>query len=95
MTAMAVGAVAAYLLGAIPIGFLIARAFGVDDIRRHGSGSIGMTNVMRTAGKVPAILTLLGDAAKGAIAVVIGTEVTGLGMTIATAVALAWIVIEW
>jgi glycerol-3-phosphate acyltransferase PlsY len=66
------GAVVAYLIGAIPIGFLVARVFGVTDIRRHGSGNIGMTNVLRTAGKTPAILTLVGDVMKGAVAVAIG-----------------------
>lgn len=66
------GAVVAYLVGAIPVGFLVARAFGVGDIRRHGSGNIGMTNVLRTAGKTPAILTLAGDVVKGALAVVAG-----------------------
>ena len=48
---------------------LVARAFGVADIRRQGSGNIGATNVLRTAGRLPAILTLLGDAGKGAAAV--------------------------
>jgi glycerol-3-phosphate acyltransferase PlsY len=71
------GAVVAYLVGAIPIGFLIARAFGVGDIRRHGSGNIGMTNVLRTAGKTPAILTLVGDVVKGAAAVWSAGAVTG------------------
>ena len=71
------GAVVAYLVGAIPIGFLVARAFGIGDIRRHGSGNIGMTNVLRTAGKTPAILTLVGDVAKGAAAVAIGGAVVG------------------
>jgi glycerol-3-phosphate acyltransferase PlsY len=63
---------AAYLIGAVPIGFLIGRAFGVADIRRHGSGTIGATNVLRTAGWVPAVLTLAGDVAKGYLAVVVG-----------------------
>ncbi len=49
--AILAGAVVAYLIGAIPIGFLIARVFGIADIRRHGSGNIGMTNVLRTAGQ--------------------------------------------
>jgi glycerol-3-phosphate acyltransferase PlsY len=80
MTAIAVGAVAAYLIGAIPIGFLIARAFGIGDIRRHGSGTIGMTNVLRTAGKLPAILTLAGDVVKGAVAVMLGGQLAGVGM---------------
>ena len=55
----------AYLIGAIPIGWLVARAVGVGDIRRHGSGTIGATNVLRTLGWLPAIVTLLGDVAKG------------------------------
>jgi glycerol-3-phosphate acyltransferase PlsY len=67
----------AYLVGAVPIGFLVARAFGVGDIRRHGSGNIGMTNVLRTAGKTPAILTLAGDVVKGVVAVMAGAAVAG------------------
>jgi len=68
---LAIGA--AYLIGAVPIGYLVGRAFGVADIRRHGSGTIGATNVLRTAGRLPAILTLAGDVAKGYLAVVVGT----------------------
>ena len=44
--------VAAYLIGALPLGFLIARAWGIGDIRRHGSGNIGMTNVLRSEGNI-------------------------------------------
>jgi acyl phosphate:glycerol-3-phosphate acyltransferase len=55
---LAIGA--AYLIGAVPVGYLVGRAFGVADIRRHGSGTIGATNVLRTAGRLPAILTLAG-----------------------------------
>jgi glycerol-3-phosphate acyltransferase PlsY len=69
--------VAAYLIGAVPIGFLIARAFGVADIRRHGSGNIGTTNVLRTLGKGPAILTLIGDVAKGWCAVLVAAAISG------------------
>jgi acyl phosphate:glycerol-3-phosphate acyltransferase len=58
-------ALVAYLIGAVPIGWLIAKAFGIGDIRQHGSGNIGATNVLRTAGRGPAIATLLGDVAKG------------------------------
>jgi glycerol-3-phosphate acyltransferase PlsY len=72
------GLLAAYLIGAIPVGFLVARAAGGTDIRRSGSGNIGATNVLRTLGKGPAILTLLGDIVKGYLAVsaagAIGTE---------------------
>ncbi|MGH7389823.1 MAG: glycerol-3-phosphate 1-O-acyltransferase PlsY [Candidatus Rokuibacteriota bacterium] len=78
--------VAAYLIGALPLGFLIARAWGIGDIRRHGSGNIGMTNVLRTAGRTPAILTLVGDVAKGYLAVVAGAAIAG-GEPAATAAA--------
>jgi acyl phosphate:glycerol-3-phosphate acyltransferase len=72
------GILAAYLIGAIPVGFLVARAAGSADIRRAGSGSIGATNVLRTLGVLPAVLTLVGDVVKGYLAVTaaraIGTE---------------------
>ena len=51
----------AYLVGAIPTGYLVSRAFGVSDITRHGSGNIGASNVLRTLGKAPAVLTLVGN----------------------------------
>ncbi len=73
--ALALGA--AYLVGALPLGFLVARAFGVGDIRRHGSGTIGATNVLRAAGWVPALLTLGGDIAKGYLAVAAGAALAG------------------
>ena len=58
-----------YLLGSIPFGLLLAIAGGKGDIRDIGSGSIGATNVLRTGSKPLAALTLLLDAAKGALAV--------------------------
>jgi len=58
-----------YLIGSIPVGLLVARAAGGFDIRGRGSGNIGATNVLRTLGPVPAVLTLLGDVAKGYVAV--------------------------
>lgn len=61
----------AFLLGSIPTGLIIARARGIDP-RRTGSGNIGATNVLRTAGKWPAFFTLTGDIFKGAAAVFIG-----------------------
>jgi acyl phosphate:glycerol-3-phosphate acyltransferase len=63
------GLVASYLIGAIPVGLLVARAAGGFDIRGKGSGNIGATNVLRTLGPVPAVLTLLGDVVKGYLAV--------------------------
>ncbi|HME94685.1 MAG TPA: glycerol-3-phosphate 1-O-acyltransferase PlsY [Methylomirabilota bacterium] len=78
MALTVLGLVAAYLIGAIPIGFLVARAAGGTDIRRSGSGNIGATNVLRTLGRGPAVLTLVGDIVKGYLAVAaaraIGTE---------------------
>lgn len=61
----------AFLLGSIPSGLLIAKTRGID-VRRHGSGNIGATNVLRTAGKWPALLTLSGDVLKGVIAAWMG-----------------------
>ena len=72
--ALALGA--AYLVGALPIGYLVGRAFGIADIRRHGSGNIGATNVLRTAGRLPALLTLVGDIVKGWSAVAVGALVS-------------------
>jgi len=60
---------AAYLIGAVPIGYIVSRLLGGIDIRSAGSGNIGATNVLRTLGKLPAVVTLLGDVAKGAAAV--------------------------
>ena len=58
-----------YLLGSIAFGILISRAFGLPDPRTVGSGNIGATNIARSGKKLPAILTLLGDAGKGWLAV--------------------------
>ena len=60
---------AAYLLGSIPFGLVIARISGGVDLRRVGSGNIGATNVLRALGKAAAALTLLGDIGKGVLAV--------------------------
>ena len=65
------GALLAYLIGAIPVGLLVARAAGGVDIRRQGSGNIGATNVLRTLGPAAGIVTLLGDVAKGYVAVAV------------------------
>ena len=60
---------AAYLIGAIPTGLLLTRLVGGGDIRKSGSGNIGATNVYRTVGRKLGALTLVGDAAKGALPV--------------------------
>jgi len=61
-----------YLSGSIPFGLLLTRAAGLGDIRSIGSGNIGATNVLRTGNKWLAALTLLLDALKGLVPVVIG-----------------------
>jgi acyl phosphate:glycerol-3-phosphate acyltransferase len=64
-------AVIGYLLGSIPFGLLLTRLTGHGDIRRIGSGNIGATNVLRTGRKGLAAATLLGDALKGTVAVLL------------------------
>ena len=61
----------AFLIGSIPFGIIIAKAKGVD-LKKVGSGNIGATNVLRSIGKCPALLTLLGDVLKGTAAVALG-----------------------
>jgi glycerol-3-phosphate acyltransferase PlsY len=67
-------AAAAYLLGSIPWGLLMAEIFGRVDVRTSGSGNIGATNVARVAGPVAGVLTLLLDTAKGAAAVLLAAH---------------------
>jgi glycerol-3-phosphate acyltransferase PlsY len=64
-----------YLLGSIPFGLLLTRAAGLGDIRKVGSGNIGATNVLRTGRKGLAVATLLLDALKGVVAVLIAAQV--------------------
>ena len=74
---MAVG----YLLGSIPFGVLITRFSGLGDVRKIGSGNIGATNVLRTGRKGLAAATLILDAGKGAVAVLVGERLLpGQGM---------------
>ncbi len=61
----------AYFLGSIPTGYLLGKSLAGIDIREHGSGSTGATNVLRTIGKKSAIAVLLIDMLKGAIAVLL------------------------
>jgi len=60
--------VAAYLLGSVPFSYLVARGFGVRDVRKVGSGNVGATNVLRTAGRLAGFLALLLDSLKGVAA---------------------------
>jgi glycerol-3-phosphate acyltransferase PlsY len=66
-----IAALAGYLAGSIPFGLLLARAAGFGDIRTIGSGNIGTTNVLRTGSKPLAAATLVLDAAKGAVPVLV------------------------
>jgi glycerol-3-phosphate acyltransferase PlsY len=70
-------AVGGYLLGSIPFGLVITRAAGLGDIRSIGSGNIGATNVLRTGRKDLALATLLLDAGKAAIALVVARWLSG------------------
>jgi glycerol-3-phosphate acyltransferase PlsY len=70
-------ALAAYLLGSVPFGIVMARLFGLGDLRQIGSGNIGATNVLRTGNKTAAALTLILDAGKGGIAVLIARVLVG------------------
>lgn len=68
----ALAALLGYTIGSLPFSFLVARLFGVADVRKVGSGNVGATNVMRSAGKIPGILALILDGSKGAVTVLIG-----------------------
>ncbi len=70
-----------YILGSVPFGLVYTKLAGMEDIRKIGSGNIGATNVLRTGNKFLALLTLLSDIGKGAVAVLI-TEYfyPGLGL---------------
>lgn len=75
----------AYLLGSIPFGYLIVRKKIGADVRETGSGGTGATNVSRRAGKAAGVLTLLLDAAKGSVAVLVAKMVAGDEWTMAAA----------
>ncbi|MDN5785971.1 glycerol-3-phosphate 1-O-acyltransferase PlsY [Pseudorhodobacter sp.] len=70
-------AVLAYLLGSVPFGVVITRALGLGDLRAIGSGNTGATNVLRTGNKGAALATLLLDAGKGAVAVLVARAMLG------------------
>jgi len=75
---------AAYLLGSVPFAVISSRLFGLADPRSYGSGNPGATNVLRSGNKAAAIVTLIGDAAKGWLAVFLAKaaafEPTALGL---------------
>lgn len=72
-----------YLCGSIPFGILVARVFGLGNLREIGSGNIGATNVLRTGSKPAAAATLLLDALKGTLPVVAAMQVVNIDAAIA------------
>jgi glycerol-3-phosphate acyltransferase PlsY len=82
----------AYLLGSLPFSFLVARFFGVKDVRTVGSGNVGATNVMRSAGKAAGILAFVLDASKGAVAALLAQRMFGEGSALAPAAAASAVV---
>ncbi len=73
IVALLVCAVGGYLLGSIPFGVIATRLGGAGDLRQIGAGNIGATNVLRTGRRDLALITLVGDAGKGAAAVLLAT----------------------
>ncbi len=71
-----------YLLGSIPFGYVVVRLARGIDIRDYGSHNIGATNVLRVVGPVPALLTLLGDIAKGTVPVLLAATPLIAGPTV-------------
>jgi glycerol-3-phosphate acyltransferase PlsY len=77
LTAVIAVASLAYLLGSIPFGMVITKIMGLGNLREIGSGNIGATNVLRTGNKFAAFLTLVFDAGKGAVAVLLANYFFG------------------
>ena len=78
---------AAYALGSVPFSFLVARLWGIEDVRKVGSGNVGATNVMRSAGALPGLLAFALDAGKGAAAVALAQRFDRSGLLAALAAA--------
>jgi len=88
----AIAVAIAYLLGSIPFGLLVAKVMAGADVRNEGSGNIGATNVLRTAGPYAGLLTLALDAGKGLLAVWLADRLSGgstLWMSLSALAALA------
>ena len=79
LAAAAVGVVS-YLIGSLSFAVIVSRLYAKDDVRLHGSGNAGMTNILRTYGKLPAFYTTLGDFGKGIVAVLLARLVLGVGL---------------
>ncbi len=77
ITQLILWAALGYLMGSVPFGMVVARVMGLGNLRQIGSGNIGATNVLRTGNKAAAALTLIFDAAKGAVAVLLARAMAG------------------
>ena len=84
----ALALIAAYLIGSVPFAMISSKVFGLADPRTYGSGNPGATNVLRSGNKKAALMTLIGDALKGAVAVIVAQQM-GLSDTVIALVALA------
>ncbi len=89
MTIPLVAVLLSYLFGAIPIGLLVGRAHGIEDIRQHGSGNIGASNVLRLLGTKLGVMVWLLDALKGYLPVALAGQVLGVSGWWMAAVAIA------
>jgi acyl phosphate:glycerol-3-phosphate acyltransferase len=90
--ASALFVLAAYLIGSISFAVVVSRFFGLPDPHTYGSGNPGATNVLRTGKRAAAVLTLIGDAAKGAVALWLAQQLAarfGVGESVLAVVALA------
>lgn len=83
-----------YLVGSIPFGLLIAKRYARVDVRKYGSGKIGATNVLRTAGRKTAIMVVLLDLAKGMLAVIFAGLIVGNGYLVVNGFGLGALVAE-
>ena len=77
--------IAAYLIGSVPFAVVVSKLFGLQDPRSYGSGNPGATNVLRSGNKAAAALTLIGDAAKGWLAVWIAIRIGASPVVVALA----------
>ncbi len=85
MISLLISLILAYLIGSIPTSFIFGRILKKVDIRKHGSGNVGATNIFRVVGKIPALIVLLLDVFKGGFAVFFLPEVffnNTIGITI-------------
>ena len=84
-------AIIAYLIGSVSSAILVSKLLRLQDPRDAGSGNPGATNVLRLSGKIPAVLTLLGDIAKGTLPVVAASAITQDPVSVAIAALAAFL----